>query len=80
MGDGVPVVFHGGFLTRRRCESRISPERFRPASFVDLRRPPPRGYDKPHDPAAYAMEVRVGDAVGVLDELSLERAHFIGMS
>ena len=26
------------------------------------------------------MEVRVGDAVGVLDELSIERAHFVGMS
>jgi pimeloyl-ACP methyl ester carboxylesterase len=36
--------------------------------------------DKPHDPSAYAMEVRVADAVGVLDELSLEQAHFIGMS
>ena len=36
--------------------------------------------DKPHDPAAYAMEVRVGDVAGVLDELSLERADFIGMS
>jgi pimeloyl-ACP methyl ester carboxylesterase len=26
------------------------------------------------------MEVRIGDAVGVLDGLSIERAHFVGMS
>jgi pimeloyl-ACP methyl ester carboxylesterase len=36
--------------------------------------------DKPHDPEAYAMPVRVADPVSVLDELSIERAHFIGTS
>lgn len=36
--------------------------------------------DQPHDPVAYAMPLRVGDAVAVLDELDIERAHFIGKS
>jgi pimeloyl-ACP methyl ester carboxylesterase len=36
--------------------------------------------DKPHDAEAYAMPLRVGDAVAVLDELGMERAHFIGNS
>ena len=84
-GHGPPVVFHGGFLdpvdlVRRSPISRalraVSGE-FRPI-YVDH-----RGHgrsDKPHDPGAYAMPVRVADAVAVLDELGIERAHFIGMS
>jgi pimeloyl-ACP methyl ester carboxylesterase len=36
--------------------------------------------DKPHDPDAYAMSLRAADAVAVIDELDIERAHFIGMS
>ena len=36
--------------------------------------------DKPHDPAAYAIPLRVADAVAVLDRLGIERAHFIGRS
>ncbi|HEX2369584.1 MAG TPA: alpha/beta hydrolase, partial [Acidimicrobiia bacterium] len=82
-GDGVPVVFHGGFLDsvadvrESKIAQGILPDEFRPI-YVDH-----RGLgasDKPHDPAAYAMAVRVADAVGVLDELSIERAHFVGMS
>jgi pimeloyl-ACP methyl ester carboxylesterase len=82
-GDGVPVVLHGGFLdsvadVRESTIAQALPAgRFR-RIYVDH-----RGLgasDKPHDLAAYAMEVRVGDAVGVLDELSIERAHFVGLS
>jgi pimeloyl-ACP methyl ester carboxylesterase len=36
--------------------------------------------DKPHEAEAYAMPLRVADAVTVLDELGIERAHFIGNS
>jgi pimeloyl-ACP methyl ester carboxylesterase len=36
--------------------------------------------DKPHDAQAYAMPLRVADAVAVLDELGIGRAHFIGNS
>jgi len=35
---------------------------------------------RPYDPEAYAMRRRVADAVAVLDELGIERAHFIGLS
>ena len=82
-GDGVPVVFHGGFLDSVADvqESKLA-QALPPRSFVRIY-VDHRGLgasDKPHDPAAYAMAVRVGDAVGVLDELSIERAHFVGMS
>jgi pimeloyl-ACP methyl ester carboxylesterase len=33
--------------------------------------------DKPHHADAYAMQLRVRDAVAVLDRLGIERAHFI---
>jgi pimeloyl-ACP methyl ester carboxylesterase len=36
--------------------------------------------DKPHEAEAYAMPLRVADAVAVLDELGIKRAHFIGNS
>lgn len=36
--------------------------------------------DKPHDPAAYEMSLRGGDVVAVLDELGVERAHYLGYS
>lgn len=82
-GDGAPVVFHGGFLDsvadvrESNIAQALPADEFR-RIYVDH-----RGLgasDKPHDIAAYAIEVRVADAVGVLDELSIERAHFVGMS
>jgi pimeloyl-ACP methyl ester carboxylesterase len=36
--------------------------------------------DKPHDSAAYAMVLRVADAVAILDQLGVQRAHFVGRS
>jgi pimeloyl-ACP methyl ester carboxylesterase len=36
--------------------------------------------DKPHDPAAYALPLRVADVVSVIDALSLDRVHFAGIS
>ncbi|HEX5996764.1 MAG TPA: alpha/beta hydrolase [Jiangellales bacterium] len=36
--------------------------------------------DKPHERAAYAMRLRVADAVAVLDALGIQRAHFVGTS
>jgi pimeloyl-ACP methyl ester carboxylesterase len=81
--DGAPVVFHGGFLdsvadVRESDIARALPgEEFR-VIYVDH-----RGLgrsDKPHDPEAYAMPLRVGDALAVLDQLGIERAHFVGKS
>jgi pimeloyl-ACP methyl ester carboxylesterase len=36
--------------------------------------------EKPHDVAAYALPTRVADVVAVLDELGIERAHYLGSS
>ncbi len=82
-GAGAPVVIHGGFgepvdLVRTSPLARALPADEFHAIYVDH-----RGHgcsDKPHDPAAYAMPLRVGDAVAVLDDLGVERAHFLGIS
>lgn len=36
--------------------------------------------DKPHDPDAYALPLRVGDVLAVLDALTIRHAHFFGYS
>ena len=38
------------------------------------------GSEKPHDPAAYAVSLRAGDVVAVLDTLHLDQAHYWGYS
>lgn len=84
-GDGEAVVFHGGILDSvelvrasniARALRELSDE-FR-LIYADH-----RGIgrsDKPHEVESYAMPLRVADAVAVLDELDIERAHFIGAS
>ena len=84
-GDGAPVVLHGGIVDSVDLvrESNIAkalqelPEEFRLIYVAH------RGVgrsDKPHEVEAYAMPLRVADVVAVLDELGIERAHFIGNS
>jgi pimeloyl-ACP methyl ester carboxylesterase len=82
-GDGAPVVLHDGFgdsvrdLRQWRIAEAIATAGFR-LIYVDH-----RGHgrsDKPHDPGAYAISLRVADAVAVLDRLEIGRAHFIGRS
>ena len=81
-GAGTPVVVHGGFLdsvaTVRDLDLvKALRDEFR-LIYVDH-----RGLgdsDKSYDPEAYAMPLRVADAVAVLDQAGIERAHFIGMS
>lgn len=36
--------------------------------------------DKPHDPGAYSREAMIGDILGLMDHLSLERVDLIGYS
>ena len=83
--DGTPVVILGGFLdpvelVRTAPVARALQEltdEFR-LVYVDH-----RGHgrsDKPHEARAYTMPLRVADVVAVLDELGIERAHFIGIS
>jgi hypothetical protein len=75
-GTGTPVVLHGGFLdsvaTVRDLDlAQALRDEFR-LIYVDH-----RGVgrsNKPHEPDAYAMPLRVADAVAVLDELGIESA------
>lgn len=82
-GDGIPVVLHDGFgdsiqdLREWRIAQALTASEFRPI-YVDH-----RGHgrsDKPHDPEAYAIPLRVADSLAVLDRLGIDRAHFIGRS
>jgi pimeloyl-ACP methyl ester carboxylesterase len=84
-GAGAPVVIHGGFLDPVPLVRRSpTAEALRPFSdefrtvFVDH-----RGHgrsDRPHDPSAYAIALRVADAISVLDTLGIDAAHFVGLS
>lgn len=82
-GVGPAVVMHGGIVDSveavrdSHIAGALSPDEFR-LIYVDH-----RGVgrsDKPHDVMAYAMPLRVADAVAVLDALDIERAHFVGTS
>ena len=81
-GAGPPLVLHVGFVGT--IEDLID------AGYVTALRErfqlvllDPRGQgqsDKPHDPASYTVDRRVGDVLAVLDALAIERAHFWGYS
>jgi hypothetical protein len=80
-GGGVPVVFYGGLVDSVEAV-RLSPiAQALPADQFRLVYVDHRGVgrsDKPHERAAYAMRLRVTDAVSVLDAISVQRAHFVG--
>jgi pimeloyl-ACP methyl ester carboxylesterase len=82
VGDGPPLLLHTGFggvvetwaefgyVDALRADYRLI--------LLDLRG---QGRsDKPHDPAAYALDTRVGDVVAVLDAAGAATAHFWGYS
>jgi pimeloyl-ACP methyl ester carboxylesterase len=85
-GDGTPVVLHGGIIDSvdlvraskiAQALQELLTDEFRLIYVAH------RGVgrsDKPQEVEAYAMPLRVADAVAVLDELGIERAHFIGNS
>lgn len=84
-GAGTPVVLYGGILDSVELVRREPiplalqelGDEFR-LIYADH-----RGLgrsDKPGDVASYAMPLQAGDAVAVLDELGVERAHFAGAS
>jgi pimeloyl-ACP methyl ester carboxylesterase len=82
-GAGAPVVLHNGFADSVRdlrdwvLADALASEGFR-IIFADHRG---QGRsDKPPDPAAYALPLRVADAIAILDLLGIERAHFGGRS
>jgi pimeloyl-ACP methyl ester carboxylesterase len=81
-GEGPPLVLLHGF--------GASLEHWRIEGYADELRQDfqlvlidSRGHglsDKPHDPAAYVLPLRVADVVAVLDDIGIERAHFLGYS
>ena len=84
-GTGTPVVILGGFLDpiglvrdapiARALSDR--PQEFR-LVFVDHRGHGLSG--APHEPASYAMPLRVADVVAALDATGIDRAHVVGIS
>lgn len=81
-GSAPPVVFYTGFMEPLEVAqgsglARALSDDFR-LIFTDH-----RGHgrsDKPRDAASYALATRCDDVVAVLDELGIERIHFIGFS
>jgi pimeloyl-ACP methyl ester carboxylesterase len=82
-GAGAPVVLHGGLLDSVADLRESDIARALPRGEFRLIYADHRGLgrsDKPHEAEAYTMQLRAGDAVAVLDQLGIERAHFIGKS
>lgn len=81
-GEGPALVLQHGFTWNMESWSRHG--------YVDALRPhhrlilvDARGHgasDKPHDSSAYALSLRVGDVVAVLDALDVRTTHFWGYS
>jgi pimeloyl-ACP methyl ester carboxylesterase len=81
-GTGAPLVLQHGTLGsgqdwKNRGYTRVL-ARDHQLILVDA-----RGHgrsDKPHDPAAYGLPLRVADVIAVLDDLDICRADFLGYS
>jgi pimeloyl-ACP methyl ester carboxylesterase len=81
-GDGPPLVLQHGFTGNL--------QRWYELGYVDALKSnyqlilvDARGHglsDKPHDPTAYTLRLRVGDVVAVLDALGVAKTHYWGYS
>jgi pimeloyl-ACP methyl ester carboxylesterase len=79
-GDGPPLVFIHEFAgDHRSWEPQVDAfaERYRCIVYAARGFPPS---DVPSDLAAYSQEHAVSDAVAVLDDLGVDRAHVVGLS
>jgi pimeloyl-ACP methyl ester carboxylesterase len=79
-GDGAPVLFVHEFAGDHRSwepQVRALSRRYRCITFNARGYPPS---DVPDDPAAYSQARAVEDAIVVLNELEVERAHVVGLS
>ncbi|MGN6795286.1 MAG: alpha/beta fold hydrolase [Streptosporangiaceae bacterium] len=79
-GDGAPLLFIHEFAGDHRSwepQVRRFASSFRCVTYAARGYPPSA---VPDDPAAYSQDRAVADALAVLDTLSLDRAHVVGLS
>ena len=79
-GEGAPILFVHEFAGDHRSwepQIRFLARRYRCVTYAARGYPPS---DVPTDPAAYSMDLAVADALAVLDDLGIERAHVVGLS
>src|SRR5262245_44224221 len=84
LGEGPPIVLVHGLASERRNNWK-EPRWFDTLTAAGRRVIPLdcRGHgesDKPHDPAAYAVELVSGDVLRLMDHLGVERADLMGYS
>jgi pimeloyl-ACP methyl ester carboxylesterase len=81
-GIGPPVLFYTGFADPLEVakSSRLARALSREFRLVFADHRGQGGSDKPHEPSAYALQIRVDDAIAVLDTLGIDQVHFIGAS
>jgi pimeloyl-ACP methyl ester carboxylesterase len=79
-GDAVPMIFVHEFAGEARSwepQVRFFSQRYRTITFNARGYPPS---EVPEDPAAYSQRQAVEDIRGILDHLSIDKAHVIGLS
>lgn len=86
VGKGQPLVLHHGFSLDHTCWSEVSKDWDWVSALKDnftLILMDSRGHgasDKPHDPQDYQGVKQASDVIAVLDDLGLDKAHFLGYS
>jgi pimeloyl-ACP methyl ester carboxylesterase len=81
-GDGPPLVLQHGYTWNMESWSRSGYVETLKSQY-QLVLLDARGHgasDKPHDPAAYLLPLKVGDVVAVLDAIKVRASHFWGYS
>jgi pimeloyl-ACP methyl ester carboxylesterase len=81
-GAGSPVLFYTGFADPLEVakSSRLARALGREYRLIFADHRGQGASDKPYEVGAYALALRVADAVAVLDALEVERSHFLGCS
>ena len=81
-GEGPPLIIQYGFMDTLEQLYTIgyieSLENYYKLILIDL-----RGHgksDKPHDSSLYSMKHLTSDVIAVMDDLKIEKAHFMGYS
>jgi pimeloyl-ACP methyl ester carboxylesterase len=82
-GEGPPLVIHHGFGLGLESVYDVVGLVETLKDDYQLILMDARGHgasDKPHDPEAYKIALRVADVIAVLDDLKIDRTHFCGYS